>query len=172
MEIWDVYDRDRQLTPHKMMRGDEFAENAYHLVVHICIFNAKDQLLIQQRQPFKEGWPGKWDLTVGGSAVSGDNSSKAAERELFEEIGYRADLSGVRPVLTMNFGKGFDDYYVMQEDVDLSTLTLQYEEVQAVKWASLDDVMQLLYDGDFVPHNSNLIALLFHIGTGSGIYSL
>lgn len=29
-----------------------------------------------------------WDLTVGGSAISGDTSQMAAEREVYEEIGY------------------------------------------------------------------------------------
>ncbi|WP_143522351.1 NUDIX domain-containing protein, partial [Pseudomonas sp. 2822-17] len=81
LEIWDVYDRDRNLTGKTMKRGAPFEEGAHHLVVHVCIFNKEGQMLIQQRQPFKEGWPNMWDLTVGGSAVAGDTSQEAAERE-------------------------------------------------------------------------------------------
>ena len=53
-------------------------------------------MLIQHRQPFKSGWSDLWDITVGGSAVSGDTSQTAAEREVLEEIGYKLDLSNIR----------------------------------------------------------------------------
>ena len=53
MELWDVLDRDRRLTGRTMRRGDEMAAGDYHLVVHVCLFNAAGEMLIQQRQPFK-----------------------------------------------------------------------------------------------------------------------
>lgn len=101
MELWDVYDRDRKKTGKVMERGTPSEDEAYHLVVHVCLFNSKDEMLIQQRQPFKAGWPNMWDVTVGGSAITGDSSQNAAERELFEEIGYTIDLSNMRPHLTV-----------------------------------------------------------------------
>ena len=55
MELWDVYDVDRQLTGKTMVRGEPFEKGAYHIVVHICVFNSEGQMLIQQRQPFKHG---------------------------------------------------------------------------------------------------------------------
>ena len=60
-----------------------------------------------------------WDISVGGSAVAGDNSIRAAEREVFEELGLKLDLSGERPFLTMNFSEGFDDFYIVEQDIDL-----------------------------------------------------
>lgn len=84
MEIWDLYDKDRIKTGETMVRGNQFKENTYHLVVHVCIFNLEGKMLIQQRQPFKDGWPNMWDITVGGSAVSGDTSQLAADREVYE----------------------------------------------------------------------------------------
>ncbi|WP_084822164.1 NUDIX hydrolase [Paraclostridium benzoelyticum] len=84
MEIWDLYDKDRIKTGETMVMGSQFKENTYHLVVHVCIFNLEGKMLIQQRQPFKDGWPNMWDITVGGSAVSGDTIQLAAEREVYE----------------------------------------------------------------------------------------
>ena len=57
MELWDVYDIDRQKTGKLAQRvnGKSMPEGEYHLVVHICLFNAKGQLLIQQRQLDKIG---------------------------------------------------------------------------------------------------------------------
>ena len=63
-------------------------------------------MLIQQRQPFKEGWSNMWDITVGGSAVAGDTSRTAAERETREEIGLDIDLTDVRPSLTLYWEHG------------------------------------------------------------------
>lgn len=163
MEYWDIYDIDRIKTGKVMIRGNEFIKGDYHLVVHICIFNTKGEMLIQQRQPFKEGWSNLWDITVGGSAIKGDNSQTAAARELLEEIGITYDFTGIRPFLTINFDCGFDDYYLIEKDVDLSELVLQPEEVQAVKWASLNDIYALIDNGKFLPYYKSFISLLFDI---------
>jgi len=150
MELWDIYDKNRNLTGKTMKRGDKFGKDEFHLVVHVCIFNSKNEMLIQKRQPWKEGWPNMWDLTVGGSALSGETSVQAAERETLEEIGYRIDLSGERPFFTINFEKGFDDYYLVEREIDIEDLTLQYEEVQAVKWANKEEILQLVKEGKFI----------------------
>jgi len=139
MEYWDLYDRNRIKTGRTHRRGDPMPAGYYRMVIHVCIFNARGQMLIQQRQPFKAGWPDKWDVTVGGSAVAGEDSRQAAERETLEEIGLALDLSDARPKLTINFEDGFDDIYLIEREVNLSTLRLQEEEVQAVRWAYRGD---------------------------------
>lgn len=161
MELWDVYDLDRNKTSKTMVRGEAFEKGSYHLVVHVCIFNSKGEMLIQQRQLFKIGWPNMWDITVGGSATKGDTSQSAAERELFEELGLRLDLTGIRPHLTINFDNGFDDIYLVHGDVDISELKLQDEEVQNVRWASLEDILIMIKSGEFIPYYESLIQLFF-----------
>ena len=161
MELWDVYDVNRNKTGKTMVRGENFEEGAYHMVVHICIFNSKGEMLIQQRQPFKEGWPNLWDITVGGSAVQGDSSQTAAERELQEELGISLNLQGIRPNMTINFDRGFDDIYVIEKDIDLSELKLQYEEVQNAKWATKEEILEMIKAGQFIPYYDSLIQLFF-----------
>lgn len=151
-EIWDLYDKNRIPTGKTHKRGEPMKKEDYHLAVHVCIFNSKNELLIQQRQPFKEGWPNMWDLTVGGSATSGDTSQSAAEREVFEEIGLKLDLSDIRPVFTINFPDGFDDYYLIEQDVNLSKLKLQETEVQRVKWAGKEEVLKMEEEGLMIPY--------------------
>ena len=161
MELWDVYDVNRNKTNKTMLRGEPIEKDNYHLVVHVCIFNSDGEMLIQQRQPFKEGWSNMWDITVGGSATKGDTSQSAAERELFEEIGLKLDLQNVRPHITINFINGFDDFYLIEEDVDMNELSLQYEEVQNVKWASKEEICRMIDNGEFIPYYPSLIQLLF-----------
>ncbi|RDY28136.1 NUDIX domain-containing protein [Romboutsia weinsteinii] len=171
MEIWDVYDKDRIKTGETMVRGSKFRENTYHMVVHVCIFNLEGKMLIQQRQPFKEGWPNMWDITVGGSAISGDTSQLAAEREVYEEIGYKLSLDGIRPALTINFDRGFDDVYLIQQDIDISKLNLQYEEVKSVKWASKEEILSMIDEETFIPYHKSLIELLFFMRNSKGIHT-
>ena len=161
MELFDLYTADRVKTGRTMVRGEPTPEGCYRLVVHVCIFNPEGQMLIQQRQPFKRGWSNLWDVTVGGSAVSGDSSRTAAERETFEELGLSVDMAGVRPTMTVHWEHGFDDYYVLTQEVDLGSLHLQPEEVQAVRWAALDEILQMIDDGRFIPYEKSLIELLF-----------
>lgn len=161
MELFDLYTKDRVKNGRTMVRGEPVPENCYRIVVHICIFDSEGRMLIQQRQPFKHGWSNMWDITVGGSAIAGDDSRSAAERETREELGLEIDLSEVRPSLTLHWEHGFDDYYLLTQEVDLSTLHLQYEEVQAVRWATRDEIMQMIDDGQFIPYEKGLIDLLF-----------
>lgn len=161
MELFDLYTAEREKTGRTMVRGEAVPEGCYRLVVHVCIFDPEGRMLIQQRQPFKKGWSNLWDITVGGSAVAGDSSRSAAERETMEELGLSVDLSEVRPTLTIHWEKGFDDYYVITREVDLNSLRLQYEEVQQVRWATLGEILQMIDDGRFIPYEKSQIELLF-----------
>ena len=161
MELFDLYTADRVKTGRTMARGEPTPEGFYRLVVHVCIFSPEGKMLIQQRQPFKKGWSNLWDITVGGCAVAGDSSRTAAERETREELGLDIDLSDVRPTLTIHWENGFDDYYVLTRSVDPESLHLQYEEVQAVRWAGREEILRMIDDGEFIPYEKSLIELLF-----------
>ena len=161
MEIFDLYTADRVKTGRTMVRGDRVPEGYYRIVVHVCLFDGEGRMLIQQRQPFKEGWSNMWDVTVGGSAIAGDTSQTAAERETREELGLELDLSQARPSLTLHWEHGFDDYYLLTREVDTEKLRLQYEEVQRVRWATLDEILAMIDDGRFIPYEKSLIQLLF-----------
>jgi len=161
MELWDLYDENRKPLNRTKPRGAILEPGEHHYVVHVCLFNSKGELLIQKRQPFKKGWPGLWDVSVGGSVLAGETSREAAIRETMEEIGLAIDLKQIRPHFTVNFDVGFDDFYILERDVELTSLMLQEEEVQAIQWASLDDVIIMIDKGDFIPYYTGLIHFLF-----------
>ena len=86
MELWDVYDADRRRTGRVIERGNGFGYEAYHLIVHVCIFNAAGEMLIQRRASDKAYLPGLWDVSAGGSAVAGEDSWQARERRASTRI--------------------------------------------------------------------------------------
>lgn len=127
-------------------------KDRYHLVVHVCVFNQLNQLLIQRRQVDKIGYPDMWDLSGAGSALQGETSQEAAEREIAEELGLVINLAGKRPRLTLNFPEGFDGYWMIYQEVDLASLHLQTSEVQDARWATKEEVLALAKAGKFIPY--------------------
>ncbi len=170
MELFDLYNADRVSLGRTRERDGEHPENTYHIVVHCCIFSSDNRMLIQRRQDFKKGWSGMWDITCGGSAVAGENSQTAVQRELHEEMGINVDFSDNRPILTVHFDRGFDDIYVVNRDVKLSELTLQAEEVADAKWATEQEILQMIDDGVFIPYHEHLIGLLFFMRSKRGAF--
>ena len=138
IEYWDIYDENRNKTGRIYRRGDEMQSGDYHLVIHVCIFNSKNELLIQRRHPDKIGWPGIWDISAAGSALQDEDSRMAAIREVKEELGIEINLDGLRPHFTINFDQGFDDYWFI--------------ELVDAKWVKEDELIKLLKDGQFIPY--------------------
>ncbi|MBO5517305.1 MAG: NUDIX domain-containing protein [Firmicutes bacterium] len=171
-EVIDLYTADRIPTGQTILRGDKPPAGMYRLVVHVCIFNSKGEMLIQKRKDDIVRWPGYWDVSVGGHASSGDTSSSAAQRETKEELGLSIEFDEVRPVLTVQFPDGFDDFYVLQIDVDPEGLNLQKEEVAAVQWASQAEIDAMIDDGSFIPYQKGLIDYLFFSRSGKSTWNI
>ena len=172
MEVWDVYDKYRNLTGKTVLRGDKdpFEDGEYELVVHVALFNKKGEMLIQQRQSTKKMFPNCWDISAGGHSISGEDSEEAIQRELFEELGYYHDFSNEMAKFTINRKHGFGDFYtVVDNELDLDDLKVQYEEVQNITWASKDEILQLINEEKFVPYTEGLIELLFFMKDRDGI---
>ena len=104
--------------------------------------------------------PGEY-RTVGGGVDAGETSRQGAEREFREELGVSLDLGGLRPSATVNFGGGFDDFYILTRDLAPEELTLQAEEVQAVRRASLEEILDMLRRGEFIPYPESFLRFLF-----------
>ena len=163
-EQWDVYDVNRQRTGRIIERPSAWGQEAYHLIIHVAIFDANHRMLIQRRSPRKHAWADLWDISSGGSALAGEESWQAAERETLEELGVQLTLKDIRPHFTINYTRGFDDFYTVEtDDLDLSSLKLQDSEVAEVKWASHNEVCQMMQDGTFVPYFPGLIDLLWQV---------
>ena len=71
MELWDLYDQNRNPIGKTHIRGEEIPEGCYHLAVHVWIKNSKGEWLISQRAASRPTFPLKWEC-VGGSVTAGD----------------------------------------------------------------------------------------------------
>ncbi len=170
MELFDLYDEDRQLLGKTIVRGDKCPEDTCRLVVHICIFNKKGEMLIQQRHSSKKSWPNAWDITLGGCVQAGETSKVAAYRELSEELGIEHDFSNERAFMTINFDNGFDDFYFIEKELDASSVKFPDQEVQAVKWATEEEILKLIQEKNFIGYYPSFISALFEMRARRGVH--
>ena len=148
-EIWDIYDRERNLTGRTHRRGCPLDEGDYHLVVHVWIQNSKGEFLVTKRTPNK-GDPNMWEST-GGAAVTGEDSLQAAIREVKEETGFGVLPPNGRVLFTLDRNNCFCDIWLFEQEFDISKVVLQPGETCDAKWASKDEIRKMINDEEFVP---------------------
>ncbi len=104
VEVVDVDGVVVEVVPRAKMR----AERLRHRCTYIAVVDSDRRLVVHQRAPWKDVWPGRWDVAFGGVVGVGEEWSVAAARELREEAGIEAEVELV----------GSDRY----EDADVSVL--------------------------------------------------
>ncbi|MFI3326749.1 MAG: NUDIX domain-containing protein [Clostridia bacterium] len=148
-EIWDIYDKDRNLTGRTHLRGEKLIEGDFHLCVESWIQNSKGEFLIQKRSPNK-GFPNMWECQ-GGSAVAGDDSLTAAIREAKEECGIELKAENGVLVAT-DFGNSyFKDIWLFTQEFDISKAVLQEGETCEFMMADRNKIIELMDKKFFSP---------------------
>lgn len=148
-ELWDVYDKNRNLTGRLHRWGDAMKPGQYHLVVHVWIMNSKGQFLLTKRSSNK-GFPNIWESTCG-SALAGDDSLAAALREVKEETGLTLDPNKGQRVFTMHRDDYFRDVWLFRQDFSLEDVVLQSGETTDKMYADGDTIRDMMLHKRFVP---------------------
>lgn len=146
MEYLDLYDVNKKLTGDKIIRGKgkpNVPENNYINIVIIFIQNNDGNLLFQITSKEK----GNEIATTGGHVKSGQTSFDAILSEVFEELGLDISNEKVELIDSYIYGISIMDVYYLKKDIDLEELTLQYEEVECVKWFSISEIKDLILLG-------------------------
>lgn len=150
MELWDLYDENRNLTNLSVQRDEPIPEGLRHLSVHIWIVNSKHEFLIQKRSANKKKFPNMWSMT-GGAVLKGETSEQGATREVAEELGIALDINNATIIHTIVRPNNFVDVWLVHQDFDISQVTKQDEEVSEVKWANKEKINGLIQNNLFTP---------------------
>ena len=142
MEIVDKLDNKRQMLNRTTERSEK-TNGEYRQSVHTWIMNSKGEFLIQKRSPNKKFFPNMWSQT-GGGVDEGETTLQAALRECKEELGITIDLSNIELILSFKRKFDFVDVWLVKQDIDISNIVLQEEEVSEVKWSSIDEIRELM----------------------------
>lgn len=79
--------------PRELCHGDP---SLIHRAVHAAVFHPDGRILLQKRARTKRVQPGRWDISVGGHLISGEDWSDALLRETEEELGMKVPFSAFR----------------------------------------------------------------------------
>ena len=170
MEQWDLHTKDRTRTGKTIDKGESVPKGYFRMVVHVSIFNDRNQMLIQKRNSHKKLWPGLWDVSVGGSVITGESSSQAAARETFEELGISLDEKDLRAAFTINFNEGFDDCYLVEKNISIEDVVIKEDEVSDVRWVSKEEILNMIDNGEFIDYHKSKIELMFFMRDHGGTH--
>ena len=150
IELFDMYDVNRTPLGHTHPRGVPIKQGEYHIVVQVCVLDAKGRLLMTKRHPQKiDG--GMWEVTAG-SALAGEDSVTGAMRELREETGLIAEKDQLQLLYTRTGHDFFLDSYIVRLDQDGEDVSVSLQEGETVDfiWADNDTQEQMEKDGQLV----------------------
>ena len=148
MEQWDIVDEHGNRTGKTILKGTPMKKDEYHLSVSVWIQNDDGKYLISQRAPGKLA-PNMWEIT-GGAAISGEDSLSAALRETKEELGITLYPRNGRVLKSYTYphsngdGAAYIEVWLFRQNIDIDTIVLQKEETCNAKWASKEQIKQMI----------------------------
>lgn len=148
-ELWDIYDRDGNLTGRLHRRGDPLRRGDYHLTVHIWLQDTDGKFLVTQRAPNK-GYAGLWECT-GGSALAGEDSRTAAVREVLEETGLTILPEAGERLLHRQREDDLNDVWLFRQKIDRTAIRLLPGETVDAKWVTAEQILEMEQAGEMVP---------------------
>ncbi len=150
MEIWDLYDIDRNVIGEHI-RGNKLQENSYHLVVHVWIKNSQGKYLMSQRAKSRPTFPLMWEC-VGGSVLKGESSLQGALRETAEEVGVELNAQNGKLLFSDIRKQKNDivDVWLFIYDGNVSLKNATTDEVTQTLWLDRNDIMSLKYENKLV----------------------
>ena len=137
-----------------------------HRAFTILLFDKEGRLLLTQRSKSKMLWPGDWDGTVASHPRQSETYVSSAERRLPEELGLTCKLDYL-----FKF-----EYHVPYKDVgsenevcgtligtvdDPSSIKLVEDEISAIKWVTLDQLLSEIEKSPEIFCPWMLVALYF-----------
>lgn len=158
VEYFNVLNERGEYTGEIESRENCHKNGLWHKAVALFIINNKGQVLLQKRSKNKKLWPNMWDMTAGGHVLAGEFGFQTVIRETKEEIGIdvsKKDITFIGASISSNqkgeiINNHFNEYYIVNSDVDEKSLKLQEEEVSEVKWIDKEEIIKRIqnkYDG-------------------------
>lgn len=150
MELWDIYDENRNLLGKCHERGKAMEEGEFHIGVSIWTVNGKGEILITRRDPQKDSYPGYWENT-GGSLLAGEDSLTGAVRELKEETGIIAEKDELTFLGSVRGTTIIMDIFGLKKDVPLSDIIFQEGETVDARWISFEEFARMCETEEIAP---------------------
>ena len=159
MELLDIVDETGAPTGEVVSRETAHQTGIRHRTSHVWVLrqrNGTPQLLLQKRSAKKDSFPGCFDISSAGHIPAGVGFVPSALRELYEELGVRAQAEELTYIGQRRFevhdtfcGKLYWDrqvsnVYLLLRDMEASEFCPQESELESVQWMDFSDCVQLV----------------------------
>ena len=165
-ELIDILDENGNVTGVSKSILEVHRNGLWHQTSHIWVFNSEGEVILQKRAKKKMSHPNLWDISAAGHVSKGEHPNKTAIRELYEEIGIKANFRELKKIevkkVSINipeknyYNNEFDHIYLYKFDRDISKLKLQKSEVDHIKFIPIDKFELEIKDPElykkYVPH--------------------
>ena len=157
-EYFDILNSDGTYSGNVASRKECHEKGLWHRAVIIFVINKEGKILLQKRSANKKMWPNLWDLTVGGHVLTGELGYQAIIREAKEELNLdvkKEELTYVGSFISEDvkpniINRHFNEFFIIEKDVNINDITLQEEEVQDIRWFTKEEIFKKIdnnYDG-------------------------
>ena len=160
MELWDIYDENKERTGATMKHNDwNMKPGEFHLTVLGVLMRPDGKYLITRRRMDKE-WAAGWWEVPGGGVRAGEDSKDAVIREIKEETGidvtnaeggYAFTYKRVNPDEGDNY---FVDVYRFVMDIDEKDVSFQEAEIDGHMFATREQIESFAKEGKFLHYDS------------------
>ena len=153
MELVDLLNNRKELTGETCERN-AVPDGKNRLSIHIWIVNDKNEILIQQRSASRKMFPNMWTNT-GGACIAGETSIETVKRELKEELNVIPNIDNLELIASYKRKKDYVDVWLLRQNINIKDLKFNDNEVQAAKWASIEEWKKLLIEEQAVKSSTD-----------------
>ena len=153
MELVDLLNNRKELIGETCERNS-VPNGKYRLSIHIWIVNDKNEILIQQRSANRKKFPNMWTNT-GGACVAGETSIETVFRELKEELNITPNIDNLELIASYKREKDYVDVWLLRQNINITDLKFNDNEVQAAKWVTIEEWKKLLIEEQAVKSSTD-----------------
>lgn len=160
-ELMDICDENNNIIG-RGMKSEILRKGLWHRTARVFIYNSSGEILLQLRGKDKELYPDLLDVGAAGHVAAGEDYVDTAVREAQEELGLLIPRENLDFLMIEKFeqvwGKlterVFAGTYLAKFDGSIKDLKIQTDEVQELKFISVDDLEKDVKDfpQKYTPH--------------------
>lgn len=132
-EIFDVVN-ERDEVIGRQPRSEVHRLGLLHRAVHVLVFNARGEIFLQKRSPWKDRQPGVWDSSASGHVDSGEDYDACAVREVAEELGCRLAVPPQRLFKISDCAETDQEFVWVYRAAAEGPFVLPPEEIERGEW--------------------------------------
>ncbi len=150
-EILPIVDEKGNVTGKASREKCHSGSFILHPVVHIHLIN-EERLYLQKRSYDKDIQPGKWDTSVGGHIMYGDDPFTSAQREAEEELGIKTGLNLIPVCRYVWHSEVEKEYYHVFKSYHSGEIKIDNYEVIDGKYWEREEINKSIGKGIFTPN--------------------